>query len=75
MVITTLNEGQRPKYIHDNQIRVRYNVAVPDTEGESSVCERRETADFGFCLPLHTAGYSGSCPGRQAVKGAKTSLE
>jgi len=72
---TPLNEGQRPIIIHDNQISVRCNVDVTDTEGKSSVCGWRNTTDFGFCLTPYTAGYTGSCPGRQPVRGAKTSLE
>jgi hypothetical protein len=71
MVITTLNEGQRPNINHDDQITVRYNVDVTDNKGKSSVCGWRDVEDFGFCLTPHTAGYTGSWPGRQPVKGAK----
>jgi hypothetical protein len=72
---TPPNEGQRPIIIHDFQISVRYNVDVIDNKGKSSVCGWRNTTDFGFCLTPCTAGYTGSCLGRQSVRGAKMSLE
>jgi hypothetical protein len=75
MVITTLNEGQRPNINHDDQISFWNNVDVTDNEDKCSVCWWRDTEDFGFCPTPYTVGYMGSCPGRQPVKGVRKSLE